>query len=62
MLEIGTQKPQGKAFAINIAQRNARGEITRYKYYEADTAAELSDIWEKNSMQKKNKHNKEVAS
>ena len=52
-LEIGTQRPQGKALAINIATRNAHGEVTRYKYYESDSAAELSDIWEKNNMQKK---------
>jgi len=49
MLDIGTQKPQGKPFAINLAIRNAKGEVTRYRYFEAESAAELFDIWQKNS-------------
>lgn len=49
MLEIGTQKPQGKTFAINVAQKNAKGEVTRYKYFETDSADELHDFWQKNS-------------
>jgi hypothetical protein len=38
-LELESQKPQGKPFAI----------VTKYKTYEADTGAEISDIWEKHS-------------
>lgn len=48
-LDIGTQKPQGKTFAINLAQRNAAGVVTRQKYFETDDAGELHDFWQKNS-------------
>ncbi len=60
-INIGTQKPQGKTFAINLAQRNAKGEVTRYKYFETDSADELHDFWQQNSPQpKKKKVEKEV--
>jgi hypothetical protein len=55
MLNIGTQRPQGKAFAINMAVRNAKGEATRYKYYETDDAAELHDFFQQNSVRPRNK-------
>ena len=55
MLNIGTQKPQEKPFAINLAIRNANGEVTRYKYYEADSGDELYDIWEKHTAKPNNK-------
>lgn len=46
MIDIGTQKPQGKTFAINLVLRNPKtGVVTGVKYFETDSASELSDIW-----------------
>lgn len=61
MFDIGTQKPQGKTFAINVAIRNPRGEIVSYKSLETDSAAELFDFWQVNSGTPNNKKkNKKV--
>lgn len=49
MLNIGTQKPQGKTFAINVAVRNHKGDVVRYKQLETDDAAELHDFWQLHS-------------
>jgi len=49
MLDIGTQKPQGKTFALNVAIRNPKGDVLRYKLLETDNAAELHDFWQQHS-------------
>lgn len=51
MLDIGTQKPQGKTFSLNLAIRDTRGRIMRYKSIETDSATELHDFWQFNSVQ-----------
>lgn len=57
MLDLGTQKPQGKTFAINVAMRNPQGKVVGYKYLETDDATELASFYDLHAgtPRKKNK-------
>ena len=55
MITLGNQKPQGKPFAINLAIRNPKNGQVTYKYFEAESGAELHDFWQRHQPVDKKK-------